>query len=156
MVTERPRMVRFRAVSVVAALVVVAVSFIACSQGVGERCELTSDCDEGLRCVGGDTVTNFMGGTCMPPTTGMGTGGSGGDTGGTGGGGAGGGGGDSGGTGGGAGDTGGGGGSGGGGTGGAAGGGGASGSGSGGVGGDTGGTGGASGTGGGTADASVD
>ena len=96
MVTERPRMVRFRAVSFVAALFVVAVSFAACSQGVGERCELTSDCDDGLHCEGGDTLTSFMGGVCKPNTTGTGTGGSGGD-------GAGGTGGDSGGTGGGAG-----------------------------------------------------
>ena len=57
MVTERPRMNRLRTVVSVAALALLAFSGAACKQGLGERCELNSDCGDGLKCNGGDGTT---------------------------------------------------------------------------------------------------
>jgi hypothetical protein len=40
---------------------------VGCKQGLGERCNVTSDCDDGLTCFlpnGGNPQT---GGTCLPP-----------------------------------------------------------------------------------------
>jgi hypothetical protein len=67
MVTERPRMHRFRALSsAVAALVLFAVSGIACKQGAGDRCEVDSDCSDGLQCLNVST-DRAEGGRCGNP-----------------------------------------------------------------------------------------
>lgn len=38
-----------------------------CKQGVGERCQVQSDCDDGLLCVLPAGGTPQAGGTCEPP-----------------------------------------------------------------------------------------
>jgi hypothetical protein len=88
-------MTRFRAFFAVAVLAISVFAGISCSQGLGERCEQQSDCDDGLFC--SQNGTDPMGGTCMSQeptptndggTAGTdGTGGRGGDSGGDGGGG---------------------------------------------------------------------
>jgi hypothetical protein len=40
-----------------------------CKQGAGERCQVQSDCDNGLLCVLPAGGTPQAGGTCMVPTT---------------------------------------------------------------------------------------
>src|SRR5262245_343727 len=98
MVTERPRMHRLRTAASVAALTLLVFSGVACKQGLGQRCEIDSDCDDGLTCTVMGTATDPGGGVCVGPGTTpdastTGTGGGGGDTGGGGTGGTGGGGG---------------------------------------------------------------
>jgi hypothetical protein len=67
MVTERPRMHRLSALSsAVAALVLFAVSGIACKQGAGDRCEVDSDCSDGLQCLNVST-DRAEGGRCGNP-----------------------------------------------------------------------------------------
>jgi hypothetical protein len=63
---------RLRTVVSVAALVLFALSGAACKQGLGERCELNSDCGDGLKCSGGDGTTmadsgNHCVSTSAPP-----------------------------------------------------------------------------------------
>jgi hypothetical protein len=41
-----------------------------CLQGVGERCQVQSDCDDGLLCVLSAGATPQAGGTCQMPGTG--------------------------------------------------------------------------------------
>jgi hypothetical protein len=41
-----------------------------CKQGVGERCQVQSDCDDGLLCVLPAGGTPQAGGTCMAPNSG--------------------------------------------------------------------------------------
>jgi hypothetical protein len=38
-----------------------------CKQGVGDRCQVMSDCDDGLICVLPNGGTAQAGGTCQPP-----------------------------------------------------------------------------------------
>ncbi len=38
-----------------------------CKQGVGDRCQVQSDCDDGLICVLAAGGTPQTGGTCQPP-----------------------------------------------------------------------------------------
>jgi hypothetical protein len=38
-----------------------------CSQGVGDRCQVDSDCQDGLRCILAPTATPQTGGTCQMP-----------------------------------------------------------------------------------------
>jgi hypothetical protein len=38
-----------------------------CKQGVNERCQVQSDCDDGLLCVLAAGATPQAGGTCLPP-----------------------------------------------------------------------------------------
>jgi hypothetical protein len=68
MVTERPRMNRLRTV-VSAALALFALSGIACKQGLNGRCELNSDCGDGLKCSTGDGQTKADSGKCVSSAT---------------------------------------------------------------------------------------
>ena len=81
MVTERPRMHRFRTAASVAALAILVSSGIACKQGLGQRCEIDSDCDDGLTCTVMGTASDPAGGICVGSGTTTGTGGTGGDDG---------------------------------------------------------------------------
>jgi hypothetical protein len=42
-------------------------ALVGCKQGVGDRCQVASDCDDGLICVLPPTGTPQSGGTCQPP-----------------------------------------------------------------------------------------
>jgi hypothetical protein len=44
-----------------------AASASGCKQGAGERCQVDSDCDDGLKCVLPNGATAQSGGTCQPP-----------------------------------------------------------------------------------------
>ena len=60
------RLVRLTAfVALLAPLVLVA----GCKQGVGDRCQVTSDCQDGLVCVLQAGQTPQVGGTCSNPNT---------------------------------------------------------------------------------------
>jgi hypothetical protein len=51
----------------VAFTLVVPLSFVAgCKQGIGDRCQVTSDCNDGLICVLPAGGTPQAGGTCQP------------------------------------------------------------------------------------------
>ncbi|MDB4969299.1 MAG: hypothetical protein JWN44_4988 [Myxococcales bacterium] len=52
--------------------VLVAPLFLAagCKQGIGERCQVMSDCDDGLNCVLPAGGTAQAGGTCQMPNSG--------------------------------------------------------------------------------------
>jgi hypothetical protein len=51
----------------VAALVLVSpLAFSGCKQGVGDRCQVDDDCDDGLRCTIPLGETPQAGGTCQP------------------------------------------------------------------------------------------
>ena len=41
-----------------------------CKQGIGERCQVMSDCDDGLQCVLPAGGTAQAGGTCQMPNSG--------------------------------------------------------------------------------------
>jgi hypothetical protein len=41
-----------------------------CKQGIGERCQVASDCDDGLQCVLPAGGTAQAGGTCQMPNSG--------------------------------------------------------------------------------------
>lgn len=60
------RLVRLTAVvALLAPLCLVA----GCKQGVGERCQVQTDCDDGLLCVLAAGATPQTGGTCQMPNT---------------------------------------------------------------------------------------
>jgi hypothetical protein len=50
-----------------AVLGLLAASASGCKQGAGERCQVDSDCDDGLKCVLPNGATPQSGGTCQPP-----------------------------------------------------------------------------------------
>lgn len=56
-----------RQLSLLGFALLVAVSAIACKQGVGERCQVQSDCDNGLLCVLPLSGNAQVGGTCEQP-----------------------------------------------------------------------------------------
>ena len=90
MVTERPRMHRLRTAISGAALAFLVFAGVACKQGRGERCEIDSDCEDGLTCSQMGSASGpdgtCGGGTPTADAAVQGTGGSGGGNGGTGGG----------------------------------------------------------------------
>ncbi len=53
--------------SVLGFALLVSVSATACKQGVGERCQVQSDCDDGLLCVLPLSGNAQVGGTCERP-----------------------------------------------------------------------------------------
>ena len=61
------RLRRLIAVSVLAAPLFLAAG---CKQGIGERCQVMSDCDDGLLCVLPAGGTAQAGGTCQMPNSG--------------------------------------------------------------------------------------
>jgi hypothetical protein len=62
------RLVRFGAAIALAAPLVLAAG---CQQGQGERCQVQSDCGDGLICVLPAGGTPQAGGTCQPPSSGV-------------------------------------------------------------------------------------
>jgi hypothetical protein len=61
------RLLRLTAVLALAAPLLL---FAGCKQGVGDRCQVQSDCDDGLLCVLQAGATPQAGGTCQMPGTG--------------------------------------------------------------------------------------
>lgn len=62
------RLLRLTAVLALAAPLFLAAG---CKQGVGDRCQVQSDCDDGLLCVLQAGATPQAGGTCQMPGTGL-------------------------------------------------------------------------------------
>jgi hypothetical protein len=60
------RLLRF---TVVLALLAPLSLVAGCKQGRGERCQVASDCDDGLNCIIRSGSTPQAGGTCQPPGT---------------------------------------------------------------------------------------
>ncbi len=60
-------MTRLRSLAVAFTLVVPLSLVAGCKQGVGDRCQVTSDCNDGLICVLPAGGTPQAGGTCQPP-----------------------------------------------------------------------------------------
>ncbi len=54
-----------------AALVAAPLLFSACKQGVGDRCQVPADCEDGLVCVTPAGGTPQAGGTCQPAGVGL-------------------------------------------------------------------------------------
>jgi hypothetical protein len=52
--------------SAVIALVAAPLLFAACKQGVGDRCQVPADCEDGLLCVVPTGAPPQSGGTCQP------------------------------------------------------------------------------------------
>lgn len=60
------RLLRFTALLALVAPLCLAAG---CKQGAGERCQVQSDCDDGLLCILPAGATPQAGGTCQPPGT---------------------------------------------------------------------------------------
>lgn len=62
-------MTRLRRLTVALAVTAPLLAAAGCKQGVNERCQVQSDCDDGLLCVLPAGGTPQAGGTCQPPGT---------------------------------------------------------------------------------------
>jgi hypothetical protein len=63
-------MSRLRRLVTVSALAAPLFFAAGCKQGIGERCQVMSDCDDGLQCVLPAGGTAQAGGTCQMPNSG--------------------------------------------------------------------------------------
>lgn len=62
-------MIRVALVAVGLAMLALFAMTMSCGQGVGQRCQLNRDCQQGLMCVIPGNVTPQVGGVCEPNST---------------------------------------------------------------------------------------